>query len=97
MSWIKNIKLFYKIYTLYKSIKKGVSMKKFFEREFLLSLIPIIISIWGMIKGTMNVDTVAYITLGIGGLWTTFRQVAKITKSTKDDALVVDIENKLKP
>ena len=92
MGLLKKLKILYYANKLYKKIKEGIEMKKFFEREFILTIIGIIAALWGSLQGVISVDLSAKIAAGLVMVFALSRAIVKFTPTTKDDEMLKKIE-----
>lgn len=92
MNLLKKLKLLYLASKLYKKIKEGVKMKKLLEREFLLTVLTIVASIWGASKGLIPQDMMIKIMAIVTMVYTVARAIVKFTPTKKDDEILKKLE-----
>lgn len=72
-------------------------MKKWYEREWLLTVLGIIASIWAAVQGIVPVELSAKIIAGMVMVFAIARAIVKFTPSTKDDELLKKISDLFNP
>ena len=85
------------LYDGYKKIKEAIKMKKFFEREFLLTLATWLAAVWMAVQGMIDAELTIKIMAGAAGAFALARGIAKITTTTKDDEFLDELEKRFKP
>lgn len=92
MNVFKKLRLLYLASRLYRKLKEGIKMKKWLEREWILTVLGIIASIWGAVQGLIPADLSAKIVAGIIMVFAIARAIVKFTATTKDDEILAKIE-----
>ena len=96
MSLLKKLKILYLGNKLYKKIQEGIKMKKWFEREWVLTVLGIVASIWAAVQGIIPADLSAKIIAGVIMVFAIARAIVKFTPTTKDDEILQRIEDLFK-
>lgn len=68
-------------------------MKKILEREFILSIVAIIASIWTAAQGIIPAELMVKIMAWVAMVYAIARSIVKFTKTTKDDEILAKIED----
>lgn len=64
--------------------------------RFWITLITIMLNVFGLIAGMLPATTVAWIVFGLTAIYVVFRTLSKITPTLKDDEIVAALEEPLK-
>lgn len=92
MSLYKKLKIAYYANKLYRKLKGGIKMKKLLEREFILTILTIIASLFSALSGVIPADLMLKIMASVTMVYAVARAIVKFTPTQKDDKLLADIE-----
>ena len=96
MTIIEKIKLLLKLNAAYKQIKEASMKSKWFEREFILTVLTVLGSLAAAIAGYIPVDLLIKVSGSVVAVFTIARAIVKATATQKDDEILEKIATILK-